>query len=266
MFANEAGLYRLTRALTVEPIGSYVDRLWRQDVEKSQLDLMHGHAYGVGRKYKVSYPLTGQKVPSDVLVYDYTKEDTKNSYGSWTRYTNHAATGWCNLLEDAFFCTTSGRVYQVASGNSKYDYADDGRAIQCSSTFRALDFGDSAIRKRVLHLLVHYRIPQLLEGSVDVNTASVGMAVNLVDSFQPLDTFYLDVPNKPDGLSTLTPNKQVTIRYAVRNPKSLYFQTKISDNGLHTPLQVTGLSFRVAGLGTEGITEAAQTSPQGSSK
>jgi hypothetical protein len=227
---------------------------------------MHGHAYGVGRKYKVSYPLTGQKVPSDVLVYDYTKEDTKNSYGSWTRYTNHAATGWCNLLEDAFFCTTSGRVYQVASGNSKYDYADDGRAIQCSSTFRALDFGDSAIRKRVLHLLVHYRIPQLLEGSVDVNTASVGMAVNLVDSFQPLDTFYLDVPNKPDGLSTLTPNKQVTIRYAVRNPKSLYFQTKISDNGLHTPLQVTGLSFRVAGLGTEGITEAAQTSPQGSSK
>jgi len=266
MFANEAGLYRLTRALTVEPIGSYVDRLWRQDVEKSQLDLMHGHAYGVGRKYKVSYPLTNQKAPSDVLVYDYTKEDTKNSYGSWTRYTNHPTTGWCNLLENAFFCTTSGRVYQVASGNSKYDYADDGKAIDCSVTFRALDFGDSAVRKRVLHLLVHYRIPQLLEGAVDVNTATVGMGVNLVDSYAPLDTFYLDVPNKPDGLSTLTPFKQVTLRYAVRNPKSLYFQTKISDNGLHTPLQVTGLSFRVAGLGTEGITEAAQTSKQGSSK
>ena len=266
MFANEAGLYRLTRALTVEPIGSYVDRLWRQNVEKSQLDLMHGHAYGVGRKYKVSYPLTNQKAPSDVLVYDYTKEDTKNSYGSWTRYTNHPATGWCNLLENAFFCTTSGRVYQVSSGNSKYDYADDGQAISCSTTFRALDFGDSAVRKRVLHLLVHYRIPQLSEGAVDVNTATVGMGVNLVDSYTPLDTFYLDVPNKPDGLSTLTPYKQVTIRYAVRNPKSLYFQTKISDNGLHTPLQVTGLSFRVAGLGTEGITEAAQTSKQGSTK
>ena len=266
MFANEAGLYRLTRALTVEPIGSYADRLWRQDVEKSQLDLMHGHAYGVGRKYKVSYPETAQKVPSSVLVYDYTKEDTKNSYGSWTRYTNHPTTGWCNLLEDAFFCTTAGRVYQVSSGNSKYDYADDGQAISCSVTFRALDFGDSAIRKRVLHLLVHYRIPQLIEGAVDVNTATVGMAVNLVDSFPALDTFYLDVPNKPDGLSTLTPNKQVTLRYAVRNPKSLYFQTKISDNGLHTPLQVTGLSFRVAGLGTEGITEAAQTSKQGSTK
>lgn len=266
MFANEAGLYRLTRALTVEPIGSYADRLWRQDVEKSQLDLMHGHAYGVGRKYKVSYPETANIVPSSVLVYDYTKEDTKNSYGSWTRYTNHPTTGWCNLLEDAFFCTTTGRVYQVSSGNSKYDYADDGQAISCSVTFRALDFGDSAIRKRVLHLLVHYRIPQLIEGAVDVNTATVGMAVNLVDSFPALDTFYLDVPNKPDGLSTLTPNKQVTLRYAVRNPKSLYFQTKISDNGLHTPLQVTGLSFRVAGLGTEGITEAAQTSKQGSTK
>lgn len=266
MFANEAGLYRLTRALTVEPIGSYVDRLWRQDVEKSQLDLMHGHAYGVGRKYKVSYPMTNEKAPSAALVYDYTKEDTKNSYGSWTRYTNHPTTGWCNLLEDAFFCTTAGRVYQVSSGNSRYDYADDGQAIECSVTFRALDFGDSAIRKRVLHLLVHYRIPQLLEGAVDVNTATVGMAVNLVDSFQALDTFYLDVPNKPDGLSTLAPNKQVTLRYAVRNPKSLYFQTKISDNGLHTPLQVTGLSFRVAGLGTEGITEAAQTSKQGSTK
>ena len=266
MFANEAGLYRLTRSLTVEPIGSYADRLWRQDVEKSQLDLMHGHAYGVGRKYKVSYPETAQKVPSSVLVYDYTKEDTKNSYGSWTRYTNHPTTGWCNLLEDAFFCTTAGRVYQVSSGNSKYDYADDGQAISCSVTFRALDFGDSAIRKRVLHLLVHYRIPQLIEGAVDVNTATVGMAVNLVDSFPALDTFYLDVPNKPDGLSTLTPSKQVTLRYAVRNPKSLYFQTKISDNGLHTPLQVTGLSFRVAGLGTEGITEAAQTSKQGSTK
>jgi hypothetical protein len=110
-----------------------------------------------------------------------------------------------------------------------------------------------------LHLLVHYRIPNLEEGQVDIDTATVSMGVNLVDNFLALDTFKLDVPNTPDGLSTLAPNKQVTLRYAVRNPKSLYFQVKIQDNGLHTPLQVTGLSFRVAGLSTEGVTEAAQT-------
>jgi len=259
MFANEAGLYRLTRSLTVEPIGSYIDRLWREGINKSQLALLQGHAYSVGRKYKVAVPRIGEKVPQDVLVYDYTREDSKNTYGSWTRYTNHPATGWCNLLEDAYFASTVGRVYKVSNENSKYDYQDDGQPIDGSVTFRALDFGDSAVRKRVLHLLVHYRIPNLTEGQVDISTATVSMGVNLVDNFLALDTFKLDVPNSPDGLSTLTPNKQITIRYAVRNPKSLYFQTKIQDNGLHTPLQVTGLSFRVAGLSTEGITEAAQT-------
>ena len=259
MFANEAGLYRLTRALTVEPIGSYIDRLWREGINKSQLALLQGHAYSVGRKYKVAVPRIGEKVPQDVLVYDYTREDSKNTYGSWTRYTNHPATGWCNLLEDAYFASTVGRVYKVSNENSKYDYQDDGQPIDGSVTFRALDFGDSAVRKRVLHLLVHYRIPNLTEGQVDISTATISMGVNLVDNFLALDTFKLDVPNSPDGLSTLTPNKQITIRYAVRNPKSLYFQTKIQDNGLHTPLQVTGLSFRVAGLSTEGIKEAAQT-------
>ena len=259
MFANEAGLYRLTRSLTVEPIGSFIDRLWREDVNKSQLALLQGHAYSVGRKYKVSIPRSGESVPQDVLVYDYTREDSKNTYGSWTRYTNHAATGWCNLLEDSFFASTVGRVYKVSNENSKYDYQDDGAEIDGYTIFRALDFGDSAVRKRVLHLLVHYRIPNLEEGQVDIDTATVSMGVNLVDNFLALDTFKLDVPNTPDGLSTLAPNKQVTLRYAVRNPKSLYFQVKIQDNGLHTPLQVTGLSFRVAGLSTEGVTEAAQT-------
>jgi hypothetical protein len=262
MFANEAGLYRLTRSLTVEPIGSYIDRLWREGINKSQLALLQGHAYSVGRKYKVSVPRTGESVPQDVLVYDYTREDSKNTYGSWTRYTNHAATGWCNLLEDAYFASTVGRVYKVSNENSKYDYQDDGQAIDGSVVFRALDFGDSAVRKRVLHLLVHYRMPNLDEGQVDISSATVSMGVNLVDNYLSLDTFKLDVPNSPDGLSTLTPNKQITIRYAVRNPKSLYFQVKIQDNGLHTPLQVTGLSFRVAGLSTEGITEAAQTTKE----
>jgi hypothetical protein len=259
MFANEAGIYRLTRNLTIEPIGSYIDRLWREGVNRSQLGLMQGHAYGIGRRYKVSIPKTAEKVPSNVLVYDYTRETAETAFGSWTQYTNHAATGWCNLLEDAYFGSTNGRVYKISNANSKFDYQDDGTAITGFTVFRALDFGDSAIRKRVLHLLVHYRIPNLSEGQIDTNTATVSMGVNLVDNFMPLDTFKLDVPNSPDGLSTLTPNKQVTLRYAVRNPKSLYFQVKIEDTGLHTPLQVTGLSFRVSGLSTEGITEAAQT-------
>jgi hypothetical protein len=262
MFANEAGLYRLTRSLTVEPIGSYIDRLWREGVNLSALNLMQGHAYGVGRKYKVSVPRPNETVVSDAFIYDYTREDSKNTYGSWTRYTNHPATGWCNLLENAYFASTKGRVYQVLNSNSKFDYHDDGQAISGSTVFRALDFGDSAIRKRVLHLLVHYRIPALSEGQVDTDTATVSMGVNLVDNFIPLDTFKLDVPNSPDGLSTLTPYKQVTLRYAVRNPKSLYFQVKIEDTGLHTPLQVTGLSFRVTGLSTEGIREAAQTAKE----
>jgi hypothetical protein len=262
MFANEAGLYRLTRALTIEPIGSYIDRLWREEVNHAALGLMQGHAYGVGRKYKVSIPKTTEVTPSDALVYDYTREDSRNTFGSWTRYTNHPATGWCNLLEDAYFGSTKGRVYKVSNANSKYDYQDDGAAISCSSVFRALDFGDSAIRKRVLHLLVHYRIPSLSEGQVDITTAKVSMGINLLDNFVELDKFKIDVPNEPDGLSTVSPNKQVTLRYSVRNPKSLYFQVKVEDNGLHTPLQVTGLSFRVAGLSTEGITEASQTTKE----
>ncbi len=253
MFANEAGIYKLTRQLTIEYAGQYIERVWKENLDDSIRNTIQGHHYGSDRQYKLSMPEKGDKANSLVLVYNHTRE-AKGGAGSWSIYDNHPATGWVNFGADALFASTKGRVFKLRRNGDITDYRDDASPINFSVKFRALDFGEAGIRKRCLHIIVHFR-----NSVVDMTGSKFYSSINLKQDFQELDKFIVNTPYELNNLSDLAYQKITSIRFSMSSDKFLYLQTKLTNDKIDEPVQVTSIDYRVTGLTSKGTLEAADT-------
>lgn len=254
MFANEAGVYRLSRNMTINYVGRMLERYWEEDVDKDQLELAQGHNYALGRTYKLSYPLTGETANSTVLVYDHTQEyQSQQGLGAWSIFTNHPVTGWANLDDSAYFASTKGRVFSLRQAGDETDYRDDNQAIEATITFRALDFGDAAIRKYVSNILLHLRSP------VDADGSKFYVSTDLNNNFDELDQFKIQVEDTTTGISDVGLSKIVTLKFNTSRSKFTYLQNRLTNSNIDESMEVTGIEYRVTGLSSKGLTDAART-------
>lgn len=257
MFANESGIYKLTRAQTVEPVGQYIDRVWRNEVDRDNLALAHGHHYGIARQYKLSAP-TENLYNEDVFVYEHTRE-SRGQIGSWTRFTNHQATGWCNLFNQEFFATTKGRVCVLKDSGSSLDFSDRGEAISSEITLRSTDFGIPNVRKKLLHISLHLRNPQDNDLNLSQESTNVFVAADLVEDFRECDKYEGGGLFVKTGLADAGLLKGETVRFNVPVTKAIRYQPKIVNSGLYETLELSGITYRVSGLTTKGTQEAKDT-------
>jgi hypothetical protein len=242
-FANRSGIFKLTRDLRIEYIGRKVERLWESGVNLNQLDEVQGHHYSIGRQYKLSYPRAGASSNSEVFTYNHTREYSQSQEGSWTKYNNHPATGWANLLSDAYFSTSSGAVMKIRNTGDVSDYRDDDQAVAMEIRFRAIDFGDSGIRKAVANVLAHFR------NLANQTGTEVFSAMDLSNTYSKLDDFRI----------TGQQNQVVSIQFAVNRRKGVYFQFRITNSTLDEPVELAGFDIRVAGLDDKTILQAKST-------
>jgi len=259
MFANESGIYKLTRQLTVEPIGQFVDRIWREEVDLAQLSLAQGHHYGVGRQYKLSVPLQDAVSNTDVLVYEHTRE-SRGQPGAWGRYDGHEATGWANLLDEEFFATVHARVCTRRKSATKWDYSDRGTAVVATVALRPNDLGIPNTRKRLLHVSVHFRNPQEETLNISQESTTVELATDLKEDFLPCDKYESSGLFSRTGMSDLGLIKGETVRFSVPTSKAIQYQVKIENSGLYETLQFSGITYRVSAMSTKGTKEADDTS------
>lgn len=255
MFANTSGIYRLRQDLTVEYIGRRVERIWKKEV--GDISVAAGHYSPTANSYKISFPSKGDVAPSRALVYNTTREYTADGYreGSWTEYSSHNVTGWSNSTTDSFFATTKGDVQQVLSESSERPFQDNGEAISAVATLRAMDFGESSIRKAVGNAVIYFRT---VDGS-DNNTRVLS-SINLKDQFVEADRATirsLDTPN--DGLGSTGEVKIRPIRFTFDRRKGTHFQLKFENSTVDSSMEITGIGYRVAGLSVKGIEEAKDT-------
>jgi len=258
MFANESGIYKLTRGQTVEPVGQFVDRIWQEETARSLLSLSHGHHYGNGRQYKLSFPLAGLSENTNTLVYEHTRE-SRGQIGAWTRDTNQHSTGWCNLFDQEFFATSLGRVCVLKNSGSKWDYSDRGEPVSAEVMLRSNDFGIANTRKRLLHLSVHFRNPREDGLNLSQESTEVTIATDLSADFTECNKYTGGGLFVKTGLSDMGLLKGETIRFSVPSTKAVRFQPKVVNAGLYETLQFSGVTYRVAGLTTKGTKEAADT-------
>ena len=256
MFANETGIYRLTRNLTVDYVGRMIERLWtgRETIlEEGDLSLLAGHNWTPGQSYRLSFPLSNETANSHILSYNHSREYSQQGIGGWSRHSNWPAVGWANLNSDAFFASTSGRVFRIRTAGDATDFRDDASAISSEVTLRALDFGLSAARKVVRSIVVHLRVPQ------DVTATQVAAAVDLRSEFEALDPFKVDIEDFTDGLSDQGKLKIATVKFSTLRNKFTYLQVKLSNSARDEGMEITHIDFVVAGLSPAGLVEAART-------
>lgn len=257
-FANDSGIYVLRRNQRIEYLGRYVERLWQQAVDKDNLSLVQGHHYGVGRQYKLSVPLAAESLigyaeNSEVYVYNHTGE-TADEPGGWGRYTNHPATGWANLYQDAFFCTTGGTIKRIRNSGESSDYRDDSAAIESTLEGRATAYGNTGIRKVVANVTVHYR------SGGNSESTSVYMATDLYQEYDLSSSFkILSRPGTIDGLGTVAGQDVVSIMHSFPRRRCIYMAIKITNNGKDENVEIAGFSYSVAGLSGTGIQQAQET-------
>jgi hypothetical protein len=245
IFANEAGIYRLTRNLTVDYVGRMLERYWDEEVDKAQLLLAQGHNFALGRQYKLSYPFASATANSNVLVYDHTQEyASQQGLGGWTIFTNHPATGWANLDDNAYFGSTLGRVFAQRRAGDATDYRDDDQAIEAVITFRALDFGDAAVRKYLSKIILHLRTTAASSGT------KFFISTDLDGNFVELDQFEVQADNL---------KKVTSLKFSTSKSKFIYLQSKLTNGTIDEGLEVTSIEYRLAGIKDTGLTDAART-------
>lgn len=259
IFANESGIYSLGRNLSISYVGKLMERNWLGSVNRDQLSIMQGHHYAVGRQYKLSVPVGTAGTTSEVYVYDHTAEMPSTSYtgarsGSWSRFDSHPATGWANLAQDAYYSTSTGRVFSVRRAGDLTDYRDDSSSITCRIMTRAMDFGNAGIRKCLDGFAAHYRV------LATSDSTTVSTSLDMREDFHELDGFVLNRESTTDGMSDLSARKMRTIWHSVGRRKGVYFQVVVENMGLDEDLELAGIDFKVAGLSDKGILMAAETS------
>lgn len=252
IFANESGIYCLRRNQAIDYIGRYMERNWTERVNLDLLSIAQGHHYGVGRVYKLSIPLVDEEESSEAYVYNHTGE-SEGRGGAWSRYDNHPATGWCNLASNAFFGATSGRVFSLRNTGTETDYRDDSEAINFQLDTRAIDFGNSGIRKVVDKVLVNYRTM--------VRNASTALlyAIDMLTEYSESTDFILAKPVESTGLDD-RPSKDIEqIAHSIDRRRGNYFQFRITNAAIDENIEVAGMDFRVGGLSSKGMRQAKET-------
>ncbi len=246
MFANLSGIYRLNRNLTVSYVGKHVERYWRDSVNASYISVATGHNYGIGRQYKLSVPTGSDATNSVVLVYDYTREGQDQEFGAWTKYTNHAATGWCNLNDDSFYATTNGQVYKVRSANDRTDYRDDAAAVaEMIILLKALDAGLPGARKSGRSVVTHMRMDKS-----SVTGTVMSAAVENSETFETIGTI----------TSTLGTKKIVTFLSSLPTPRFVYLSLKYTNSVKDENFVLAGVDLLAAALSSGGMTDRTDLS------
>ena len=245
MFANESGLYRLNRDLSVAYVGELIERTWKDGVNKSAIAEVVGHQYRGDRKYKVSVPTTGNSYSNNVLVYDHDSEGVNTKYGAWSKYDAHNVTMWANLDEDAYFGSFKGQVYKLRDAGDSSDFRDDEDAITVEWKYKAEDFGAPHRRK-----LIHKGFIEFQLDHTNLTGVELFSRTNLKGSYTSCGTI----------TETQSDADYVPVRFSLADRKGVNVQMKLTHNVKDEEVVIVGISWVVGGLETTGVSEASSYS------
>lgn len=243
MFANESGIYKLGRDQAITYVGKFIERLWQDDVNRTDMSKFVGHHFAIGNQYKLSVPVgEDQTLNNEVLVYDHQREGVDQEFGAWSEYTNHPATMWANLVNDAYFSTSTGRVFRIRRAGDATDYRDDASAISCDLVLRATDHGSGGVRKLVNSVTSHLQLRHSSQTGTQLSHSA-----DLDGVFQSCGSLI--------AAKTAT-NKVATLRSALPRRKAVYSQLRYVNAVKDEEFILSGVDWYLTSLNDRAIHEA----------
>lgn len=243
-FANPSGVYRLGRDMSVQHMGLMLGRKWPTEVAQDALEQATATHYGVGRRYKLSFPGAGELYCTDVFTYDYDREGAGQAYGAWTKYTAHAATAWANLAGAAYWGSQQGDVFLVRNraasdqaSDRASDFRDEDQAVaEQVITLRAEDFDLPGLRKVVAHVTTEVELD-----NTDLTNLVIEMAQNLSTTFEAAGDVTVDREQY----------QQLTFHATPANRRGNRIQVRYSHVVKDEELVLTAVAYSTSGISTK---------------
>ena len=240
MFANESGIYSVSRDLQVTYIGKWLERYWQNTVgDSSVIEEAIGYTDSVNQKYKLSVPTGTDTKNSEVAVLDYVVDDPSIP-GSWTLYDNIGASGWIQTNTNSFFGNYTGQVFALRQAGDSTDYRDDATGISSAFVYGAQSFGDSGSRAVLNRVISHF------QAETSLTDVSLDIATDMSVNFDTTDKIsFVGTDPKVQSIASSVPNRH-----------ALYFQVRYTHDTLDENFVLSGIDMKVQGLGELGINQA----------
>ena len=245
VFANESGVYRLNRDLTVTWISRYADRIWKKELNREQIAKITAHNYKDGKQIKISYPSgAGQLSNNKVLVFDYSDPQRRQDGIAIGVYDNHPATGWAGLKEDSFFSATSGQVFRIRNANDATDYRDDDQAIVQELITAPENFDLPGVQKIIDGVFLEFFNDSAAVEGITVSTSLDNKTEFLASD--PLES--TDITQEESGYW-----------FSLADRKGRKLQIKIRNSTKDQFMAIAGMAVRAAALSDKGTKQANST-------
>ncbi len=242
MFANNSGIYKIGRDLSISYAGRNLERYWNEEVNSTTvIDSAVAYTDSSNRKYKLSIPVGSNTKNSEMVVLDYIVDDTIGE-GSWGVYDNFNAAAWIQTNSNSYFGNFMGRIFGLRKSGDSSDYRDDASAITSSFTYGAQSFGDQGSRAVLNRIISHFQV------DTSITKLTVAVAVDMNQTFSALDDISFS--------SGSSEPKLVTVANGVDTRHGLYFQVKYTHNVINENFILAGIDFKVQPLPELGIDQA----------
>ena len=252
-FANDQGIYRVTRNMNVEYIGEDLEDLWK-DVDKDQIAKAVGVMDPHDKCYKLAVPSAdGDVTNTKIFCYDYEMEQKSGGQlrGGWFVYTITGVNCMVSSTTDFFMGTEGGDVLQTRqdSDSDGGDYQDSSaEGIEGKLITRCNDFGDAGVRKKVIKVIVDFDLDD-----TDLTDVLLKSAINSGDVFRSSGATSMTKTNT----SSLDQQQAPSVSWspAIRNCQRV--QVEITHSTRKEKLVITGLVYNVRGLSDRGIRQSS---------
>ena len=237
-FANDTGVYKVTRDLNVKYVGDVLERYY-DDLPKSTL---RARGYGIADNFDLNYQLAvpvTSTVNQEIAVYNF-ESMSKQAEGSWALYDSIPLSSAKQTSTRFFFGNFKGRIWEKRNAGDNSDYRDDDSAISATFTYGPQHFGDPGKSKDMSHTIVQY-------AGNGPSAATVGMALDLSGDFTTLDP-----TNAGEGNW-----KGINVAYSPPPAKAVFYQIRVQHDVKDEPCVVNGFVFKVSIGNEQAIRQAA---------
>ena len=245
-FANDKGVYKVTRDLNVKYVGDLLERYYNTLPKSTLRNRGYGIADNSDLNYQLAVPVTNT-VNQEIAVYNF-ESMSKQAEGSWALYDSIPLSSAKQISTRFFFGNFKGRIWEKRNAGDNSDYRDDDFAISASFTYAPQHFGDPGKTKDMSHTIVQY-------AGNGPSAATVGMALDLSEDFTTLDP-----TNAGEGNW-----KGINVAYSPPPAKAVFYQIKVEHDVKDEPCVINGFVFKV-NIGNEQAIRQASDGANGVKK
>ena len=227
-FANDDGIYVITRNLDMQYLGRPMQGVWSDQVDTSVVGKISSFNNTKEREFYLSVPtVDGEHY---TLSYDYALMGATAQIRpeGWTIFDGFIPSVWTKTSKNYYYGGYDGIVFEDRDSGEATDYRDDESGISAVLEYAPTSFGDSGTRASLSKVISHF------DYLTDVSNMRVSVSVDTSSEF------------KHCGTINMTDNNKRTRSIKVRPVESrgLYFQVRYEHDTIDQSFKLTGIDYK----------------------